>query len=183
PRRSLLDALAEYENEAAVLDEAPDPLTVPETATAKATVTAAALDTIIPAGDALIEAVPDTVEAIVAEVASEEVDAPAALAIEDAAAEPEDDESAEIAVESVLPRHDEILSHAAAAVAAQGEVRRLAIGASGVRLDPEEIRAAVEIAVSASMSSIVDEVTRYVTMALEARYRQANEAPADKASD
>jgi hypothetical protein len=39
-----------------------------------------------------------------------------------------------------------------------------------VRLDEEEVRAVIEIAVSAAMPTIVDEVSRCVLLALESRY-------------
>ncbi len=184
PRRSLLDALAEYENEAAVMDAAPDPLSSEEG------IPALAVDLVAPVAKSAVEVAleiedPDAEAAQVLEPvliqSSEEI---SEVAEEIIAAEVVGDAhpESEASPESDQPK-SEILAHAAAAVAAQGEIRRLALGASGVRLDEEEIRAAVEIAVSAAMESIVDEVTRYITMALETRYRQSNEAPADKASD
>ncbi|MCW5965718.1 MAG: response regulator [Bryobacterales bacterium] len=164
PRRSLLDALAEYENDAAVLDTGNDPLEA-EVAAVEAVI----VEEEVPAG---IETEPEP-EVI------PETEAEVAVAEEPAA-------EAEAATELTEPEHEidaGMLAEAAASVAAQGQVEKLALAAAGVRLDEEEIRAVVEIAVSASMSAIVDEVTRCVTLALEARYRHANEAPADKASD
>lgn len=46
----------------------------------------------------------------------------------------------------------------------------LSIREAGVRLDEEELRAVIEIAVSAAMPTIVEEVSRCVALALESRY-------------
>jgi len=166
-RRSLLDALAEYENEGATEDPAaearetalqPSPATAtePEVPVAEETAMAGAMP-----------AEPQTVPAI---------PAPPAVAAQEFVEPPP--------IDSSQPEFQaEIIQAATGASTPNGHMDTLSMDASGARLDEEEIRAAVEIAVSASMSSIVEEVTRCVTMALESRYRQAHEAPADRASD
>ena len=64
---------------------------------------------------------------------------------------------------------------AATAASAAQEAVAISLNDAGVRLDDEEVRAVVEIAVSAAMPTIVEEVSRCVLLALESRY-------ADKAS-
>lgn len=169
PRRSLLDALAEYESDAAVLDTGSDPL-----AAEAAVIEAVVAQEETPA-EILTQPEPEVVSKSKVEIepATEAEVAKASAA--QATVAPLSEAGHELEAGMIV--------EAAAAVAAQGQVEKLALAASGVRLDEEEIRAVVEIAVSASIGAIVDEVTRCVTLALEARYRHANEAPADKASD
>lgn len=61
---------------------------------------------------------------------------------------------------------------AAAAASAAQEAAVVSLNDAGVRLDDEEVRAVVEIAVSAAMPSIVEEVSRCVLLALESRYAE-----------
>ena len=46
----------------------------------------------------------------------------------------------------------------------------VSLASAGVRLDEEEVRAVIEIAVSAAMPAIVEEVSRCVLLALQSRY-------------
>lgn len=59
---------------------------------------------------------------------------------------------------------------ASAVADAAQEAAVIGLQQAGVRLDEEEVRAVVEIAVSAAMPTIVDEVSRCVLLALESRY-------------
>ncbi|MCZ2154521.1 MAG: hypothetical protein LC114_11575 [Bryobacterales bacterium] len=64
--------------------------------------------------------------------------------------------------ETVLAAVDDVAVHAAS----------VSLSDAGVRLDEEEVRAVVEIAVSAAMPAIVEEVSRCVLLALESRYAE-----------
>ncbi|MCC7340871.1 MAG: hypothetical protein IT170_07280 [Bryobacterales bacterium] len=75
--------------------------------------------------------------------------------------EPEADVAAPVGAESVTAA----LDSARQAVA-------ISLSEAGVRLDEEEVRAVVEIAVSAAMPAIVEEVSRCVLLALESRYAE-----------
>ncbi len=61
---------------------------------------------------------------------------------------------------------------AVAAASAAHEAVSVSLTDAGVRLDDEEVRAVVEIAVSAAMPAIVEEVSRCVLLALESRYAE-----------
>lgn len=165
-RRSLLDALAQYESDAEPLDAAedlviPEPLTESESEEVLASLAQEAEE--VAQDEAAVaeaaELVSETaaVDSLVPEAVLEAVDL--SLDVDLVSESPEEEPA------PVLP------------------TETISLAAAGVRLDEEEIRAAVEIAVSASMNFIVDEVTRCVTMALDARYRAANEAAHDSASE
>jgi hypothetical protein len=88
--------------------------------------------------------------------------------------DPRPEDAAE-AVASAPVATEASVAAAAAAVSAAQEAAAISLNDAGVRLDDEEVRAVVEIAVSAAMPTIVEEVSRCVLLALESRY-------ADKAS-
>jgi hypothetical protein len=95
---------------------------------------------------------------------------------DDAAATVEPVVSALSAPEAAVPEPElaEVpLAEAAAVESALTEAAGaavLSIREAGVRLDEEEVRAVIEIAVSAAMPTIVEEVSRCVMLALESRY-------------
>jgi DNA-binding response OmpR family regulator len=74
------------------------------------------------------------------------------------------------AAEEALPSVASAPAVAAAVADAAEEATVLGLQEAGVRLDEEEVRAVIEIAVSAAMPTIVDEVSRCVLLALESRY-------------
>lgn len=63
-------------------------------------------------------------------------------------------------------------STATTATSAASAAVTVSLNDAGVRLDEEEVRAVVEIAVSAAMPAIVEEVSRCVLLALESRYAE-----------
>jgi twitching motility two-component system response regulator PilG len=90
-------------------------------------------------------------------------------------------EPAPQAVSAVLPQ-ESTPKPAPSSVDLSVPVPQVSFTQAGVRLDQEEIRAAVEIAVSAALPAIVAEVSRCITLALESRYRDAQEKQSGRVS-
>lgn len=178
-RRSLLDALAEFESASELAEE--EPVSLEEAARAVAEAASAAVaeplvEESAPEPEEADTAAPEAADLEAETAAEEEIAGQAEAGLEaETAAEAEVVVAEETGVaepETEAAEPEEIAAGSAEALPAAETV---SLVASGVRLDEEEIRAAVEIAVSASMESIVDEVTRCVTLALEARYRESRE--------
>lgn len=169
-RRSLLDALAEYESEAEIVDEHELDLDAPPAAVEIADLSEP------PAEAAVIQ---ETEELPATEDPASLEPEVAAVDLTETAAEAPAETPAE---EESRPEPEPVVMAAIPAIT-QTAVEKVSLSAAGVSLDEEEIRAAVEIAVSASMASIVDEVTRCVTMALEARYRDARDTASNRSAD
>lgn len=113
----------------------------------------------------LLEALGEVAEpqAAVEESPAEETVAPEPVAV----LEPEAAAEEEVLATGAGPMASEQAAEAATAAA---ETAVVSLGEAGVRLDEEEVRAVVEIAVSAAMPAIVEEVARCVRLALESRY-------------
>lgn len=92
--------------------------------------------------------------------------------IEELADVPADAEAAAPAAVSALPEEPAGETVLAAASDAMLSAATVSLSDAGVHLDDEEVRAVVEIAVSAAMPAIVEEVSRCVLLALESRYAE-----------
>ena len=74
-----------------------------------------------------------------------------------------------------------VAATATTATSAASAAVTVSLNDAGVRLDEEEVRAVVEIAVSAAMPAIVEEVSRCVLLALESRYAEKVSVDEDRA--
>ncbi|MCC6264972.1 MAG: response regulator [Bryobacterales bacterium] len=92
------------------------------------------------------------------------------------------DEESALEASHVEPREEvEPVAEVAAPIGAESvtaaldtarQAAAISLSEAGVRLDEEEVRAVVEIAVSAAMPAIVEEVARCVLLALDSRYAE-----------
>lgn len=103
--------------------------------------------------------------------------APDESILEETDAEPIVSNSVEAVSADPIAEETSISTATAAAIATLQEASVISLDSAGVRLDDEEVRAVVEIAVSAAMPAIVEEVSRCVLLALESRY--ADKLPAN----
>lgn|GEM_PF-921200 len=190
-RRSLLDALAEFESASESFDEPDSPHgeVISPTAVQSREIQSLEIDSVPVASQSDAALVEETTDS--ASVADEAGYASAASVVdlsdiegdveeEDTVAEPPaalSDDATKSIPEAALGAIDAAVGGAVADV-----VSKISLADSGVRLDEEELRAAVEIAVSAAMPSIVEEVTRCVSLTLNARYQELQERQQDRAS-
>lgn len=84
--------------------------------------------------------------------------------------DPRPEEGAEAIASAPDATEASVATMTATAVSTAREAAAISLNDAGIRLDDEEVRAVVEIAVSAAMPTIVEEVSRCVLLALESRY-------------